>query len=157
MLRSLFTSGEDTVPVVQEAGWAPGPVWTGAETLAPIGIRSPDRPVRSQSQYRLRYLAHLKELNPKLMNLSSMPIQRYVHLKPQYTTVRRKQARYRTVCTKFIWHFTWSYRRTNGCRNFMSYGECNYWSLYEILHWNLTGERLMALNYNINVGYMEQS
>jgi len=29
-----------------EVGWAPGPVWTGAENLAPTGIRSPDRPVR---------------------------------------------------------------------------------------------------------------
>jgi hypothetical protein len=26
---------------------APGPVWTGAENLAPTGIRSPDRPARS--------------------------------------------------------------------------------------------------------------
>jgi hypothetical protein len=24
--------------------WASGPVWTGAENLAPTGIRSPDRP-----------------------------------------------------------------------------------------------------------------
>jgi hypothetical protein len=35
--------------------WAPGPVWTGAEKLVPTGIRSPDRPARSQSLYRLRY------------------------------------------------------------------------------------------------------
>ena len=27
--------GKDTVPIVQEAGWAPGPVRTGAENLAP--------------------------------------------------------------------------------------------------------------------------
>ena len=40
-------------------------VWTGAENLAFIGIRSPDRPTRSKSQYRLlsgstnaRYEAH---------------------------------------------------------------------------------------------------
>jgi hypothetical protein len=26
------------VPIVQEAGWAPGPVWTGVEKLAPPGI-----------------------------------------------------------------------------------------------------------------------
>ena len=39
--------GKDPVPIVQEAGWAPGPVWTGAENLAPTGIRSPDRPARS--------------------------------------------------------------------------------------------------------------
>jgi hypothetical protein len=31
------------VPIAQEVGWAPGPVWTGAENLASIGIRSPDR------------------------------------------------------------------------------------------------------------------
>jgi hypothetical protein len=28
----------DPVPVVQVAGLAPGPVWTGAVNLAPIGI-----------------------------------------------------------------------------------------------------------------------
>jgi len=32
--------GSDPVPIVQEAGWASGPVWTGAENLAPTGIRS---------------------------------------------------------------------------------------------------------------------
>ena len=26
------------VPIVQEAGWASGPVWTGAENLAPPGF-----------------------------------------------------------------------------------------------------------------------
>jgi len=25
-----------TLPIVQEAGWASGPVWTGAENLAPV-------------------------------------------------------------------------------------------------------------------------
>jgi hypothetical protein len=30
-----FTPGKDPVPIVQKAGWAPGPVWTGAESLAP--------------------------------------------------------------------------------------------------------------------------
>ena len=34
---------------VQKAGWAPGPVWTGVKNLAPTGIRSPDRPARSES------------------------------------------------------------------------------------------------------------
>jgi hypothetical protein len=46
------------VPIVQEAGWAPGLVWTCAKNLAPTGIRSPDRPARSQSLYRLSYPAH---------------------------------------------------------------------------------------------------
>ena len=56
--RPLFTPGKDPVPIVQETGWTPGPVWTGAENLAPTGIRSPDRPARSQSLYRLSYRAH---------------------------------------------------------------------------------------------------
>ena len=35
MAWPLFTPGKDPVPIVQEAGWAPGPVWTNAENLAP--------------------------------------------------------------------------------------------------------------------------
>ena len=46
-----FTPGKDPLPDVQEAGWAPEPVWTRAENLDPTGIRSPDRPVRSESLY----------------------------------------------------------------------------------------------------------
>jgi len=60
--RPLFTPGKDSVPIVQEAVWAPGPVWTGAENLALTGIRFPDRPARGQSLYRLRYPAHISGL-----------------------------------------------------------------------------------------------
>jgi hypothetical protein len=49
--RPLYPRERDPVPTVQEARWAPGPVWTGAENLAPTGFRSPDRPARSQSLY----------------------------------------------------------------------------------------------------------
>jgi hypothetical protein len=49
------TPGKDPVPIVYEAEWAPGPVWTGAETLVPTGIRSPDLPARNESLYRLSY------------------------------------------------------------------------------------------------------
>jgi hypothetical protein len=42
-----FNAGNDTVPIVLEDGLAPGPVWMGAENLAPTVIRSPDRPARS--------------------------------------------------------------------------------------------------------------
>ena len=57
--RPLYTPGKDLVPTVQKTEWAPGPVWTGAENLAPTGIRSSDRPARSQSLYRLSYRAHI--------------------------------------------------------------------------------------------------
>ena len=46
---AVFTPWKDPVPIVREAGWAPGPVWTVAENLAATGIRPPDRPARNQS------------------------------------------------------------------------------------------------------------
>ena len=58
MSRPIFVPGKDPVHIVQEAGWASGPVWTGAENLVPTGIRSPDRPARSQSLYRPRHPAY---------------------------------------------------------------------------------------------------
>ena len=33
--RRSLPHGKDPVPIVQEAGWAPGPVRTGAENIAP--------------------------------------------------------------------------------------------------------------------------
>jgi hypothetical protein len=47
----------------------PGSVWTGAENLAPTGIRSPDRPARSQSLYRLRCPANNVDVYWKLKNI----------------------------------------------------------------------------------------
>ena len=43
--RPHFTPGKDPVPIVQEAGWAPGPVWTGGKSL-PHRDTIPDRPAR---------------------------------------------------------------------------------------------------------------
>ena len=44
------TPGKDPVPIVQEAGWAPGPVSTGGK-YRPHRDSIPDRPARSQSLY----------------------------------------------------------------------------------------------------------
>ena len=44
--RPHFTPGKDTVPILQEAGWAPGPVWTGGKSR-PYRDSIPDRPARS--------------------------------------------------------------------------------------------------------------
>ena len=44
--RPHFTAGEDQVPIVQEAGWAPGPVLTGGKSR-PHRDWIPDRPARS--------------------------------------------------------------------------------------------------------------
>jgi hypothetical protein len=36
-----LTPGNNPVPIVQEAGCAPGPVWTGVENIASTGSRAP--------------------------------------------------------------------------------------------------------------------
>jgi hypothetical protein len=45
--------GKTRYPLYRSLGGPPELVWTGAENLAPTGVRSPDRPARSQSLYRL--------------------------------------------------------------------------------------------------------
>jgi hypothetical protein len=58
----LYPRDIDRLPTVQEAGWAPGAVWTGAENVVPTGIRSPDRPALNESLYRFSYPGPLKNL-----------------------------------------------------------------------------------------------
>ena len=41
------TPGKDPVLILHEAGWAPGPVWTGGKSR-PHRDSIPDRPARSQ-------------------------------------------------------------------------------------------------------------
>jgi len=55
--RPHFTPGKDPVPILQKAGWAPGPVWTGGNSR-PHRDSIPDRPARNRSLYRLSYPAH---------------------------------------------------------------------------------------------------
>ena len=38
MIGPLYPRQRDPVPVLREAGWSAGPVWTSAENLAPTGI-----------------------------------------------------------------------------------------------------------------------
>ena len=64
--RPHFTPGIDQVPVVQEAGWAPGPVWTGGKSR-PYRDSIPARPARIQSLYRLSY----PELTPTTIAFST--------------------------------------------------------------------------------------
>jgi hypothetical protein len=58
--RPHVTPGKDPVPILQEAGWAAGPVWTGGK-FRPHRDSIPDRPARSQLLYRLSYPTHLPQ------------------------------------------------------------------------------------------------
>jgi hypothetical protein len=72
-----FTPGKDPVPIVQNAGWTSGPVWTCAKNLAPTWIRSQERPARSPSLYRLSYPAHI---NKYMYTYTHICIHTYVHI-----------------------------------------------------------------------------
>ena len=52
---AVLPAEKDPVPIAQGAGWAPGQVLTGAKGVAPTGVRTPNRPARGGSLYRLRY------------------------------------------------------------------------------------------------------
>ena len=56
--RPRFTPRKDPVPILQEVGWTPGPVWKGGKSR-PHRDSIPDRPARSQSLYQLSCPAHI--------------------------------------------------------------------------------------------------
>jgi len=55
--RPHFTLGKDPVSILQEAGWAPGPVWMGKKSC-PYWDSILDPLTRSQSLYQLSYPSH---------------------------------------------------------------------------------------------------
>jgi hypothetical protein len=75
--RPHLTPGKDPVPIVQEAGWASGPFWMGAKNLASTEIRSPDRPARSGSLYRLSYPGPPKPMYHKENNKENFSIDKF--------------------------------------------------------------------------------
>jgi len=73
--RPHFTPGNDKVPILQEAGWAPGPVWLGGKSR-PHRDSIPDRPAHSSvaiptelpgPQINVRYSVNIR----RTINLSS--------------------------------------------------------------------------------------
>ena len=84
-----FTPGKDPIPILQEAGWAPGPVWTGGKSR-PHQDSIPDRPTRSQSLYRLSYPAHMAILVYGILSLFTHIAYKYCVL---HTETRQKYFR----------------------------------------------------------------
>ena len=96
--RPHFTPGKDPVPIVQEGGWASGPVWTGGKSR-PHRQSIPDPPACSQSLYRLNYPAPKCDLY--CLQFSSI-IYKYSVLTWQKTVCYYKH-RPITVCLT-LWH-----------------------------------------------------
>ena len=68
--QPLWPLVKDPLPIAQNALWAPGSVWKGAENLAPTGIRSPDtQPVAS------RYNEYvIQARSEKIIRIISYPV-----------------------------------------------------------------------------------
>ena len=79
--RPHITPGKDPVPVLQEAGWAPGQVWMGGKSR-PHRDSIPDRPARNQSLYRLSCPAHFNPIYICLYLLA------YIHSQPSKSCVQ---------------------------------------------------------------------
>jgi hypothetical protein len=101
-----FTPGKDPAPIIQRVlglsrgRWASETVLTGAENLALSGIRSPDRPARSESLYRLRYLGFDGGQVP--VENRSKQVRRF--FRPHRLSLYRTQCRtYSSHCCFGIW------------------------------------------------------
>jgi len=68
--RPYFTPVKDPVPIVQEAGWAPGTVWTDGKSR-PYRDSIPDRPARSSVAIPTELPGQLTEMN-KIVKLRIM-------------------------------------------------------------------------------------
>ena len=102
--RPHFTPGKDPVPILQEAGLAPGPVWTGGKSR-PQWDSIPDRPACSvaiptelpgphgvQWNSQLHFYKNLKV--PRTVSLTLFCILMYSYISPRYVTFIRRISTY---------------------------------------------------------------
>ena len=91
--RPHFTPKKDSVPILQEAGWAPGPVWTGRKSR-PHRDSTPDRPARSQFAISTEILSQyvtLTDFHNKHITLTRLNVTLHVRrvLKYFYSFTKR--------------------------------------------------------------------
>jgi len=87
--RPHFTPAKDPVPILQEAGWAPGPVRTGGNSR-PHRDSIPDRPARSSvaiptevpGPHLLQYRTYTKGSSVWLMLVCYFPGPLFIYLAP---------------------------------------------------------------------------
>ena len=72
------TTGKDPVPIVQEAGWAPGPVWIDAENLAQPGFDP--RTVQPVASRCTDYATRPTDPSIRLIKITVSPILEHVWL-----------------------------------------------------------------------------
>ena len=89
--RPLFTPGKN--PLYMRLGGPQGRSGQVRKISSPTGIRSPDRPARSQSLYRLRYPAHLFRCGTLKIHIHTLTRIRFVNFPAVGNT-----------CTQNKWH-----------------------------------------------------
>ena len=99
-------------PLYSRLGWAPGPVWTDAENLAPppTGIRSPDCPPRSESLYRLSYPG------PQIL---------YMYIKHVHIHIHTASQKHRTKGYELTYFGWWKFRKEYSCGSFSGSAKCS--------------------------------
>jgi len=80
MPQPFYPQERDQVPIVQEAGWAPGPIWKGMENLATIGMWSPDCPACNELLYQPPHSGVLKVTKRKRAKLFGDRIGRHLRV-----------------------------------------------------------------------------
>jgi len=87
--RLHFTTGKDPVPILQEAVWAPGPVWTG-EKSRPHRDSIPDRPAHSSVAIPTELPGpHVQE-----RNIIQFPTFRFLGFPKNTRKIRKHEARF---------------------------------------------------------------
>ena len=87
---AAFTPGKDPVSIVQEAGWASGPVWTGAENLAPPGF-DPRTAQLVGSRFLIDSVLEIKKQHVSAYHWPSSGLILEVMLQECYTVIVKSQ------------------------------------------------------------------
>jgi len=72
--RLYFTPGKEQVPILQEVGWAPGPIWRVGKSR-PHRDSIPDRPARSSVAIPTELPSQIKDNNKSelYIKIQSLP------------------------------------------------------------------------------------
>ena len=100
---------KDPVPILQQVGWAPGPVWTGGKSR-PHRNSISDRRAHSQSLYRLSYPAHFISCTFYIFVISPDD-GRYVGRRmSRVWEINECQNIYSVV---LVWQLSWTFNKNN--------------------------------------------
>jgi hypothetical protein len=99
----MYPRKKEPVPIAQEPGCAPGPIWTASENLAPTRFRFPDRPARSGSLAEWSTPANTTVIGPTntslpVIYLSTLPQCSTFHILKQRT--EKEQANQNTCARR---------------------------------------------------------